>query len=54
MPPSEPSAAPTATDPVEIARRRGRLVGIVGHAALLSAFTLVCTVQILQQAWADA
>ena len=36
----------------ETARRRGRVFGILVFAAIVTAFTAVCSVEIIIQAWA--
>lgn len=37
----------------EVARRRGRTAGIVLFAVIVTAFTAVCSVEIIMQAWAS-
>jgi hypothetical protein len=36
----------------QAARRVGRVIGIVVFAAIVTAFTAVCSVEIIMQAWA--
>ncbi len=43
-----------ASDPVERTRLRGRRVGIVAFAAIMTTFTVVCATEILRQVWAPA